>query len=152
MQIFLIFCSGSISYLEVKRQREFLYKIPYDSDLLLALKGLAKRLGIKTGIFMLLGALRTATLLYYVQNERKSIKLTFDSPLEIVSGIGNISVMEDNIILHAHLMLADKDGRCYSGHLTEGSKVFSCEVYLRELLPSIYRKYDDLTGLNLLDI
>lgn len=136
----------------MKGQREFLCKLPYDSDLLLALKDLARRLGVKTGIFMLLGALKSATLLYYIQSEKKYIKLTFDFPLEIVSGIGNIAVMNDDLIIHAHIVLADKEGRCYGGHLTEGSRVFSCEVYLRELSPTIQRKYDATTGLNLYDI
>ncbi|MEM0011174.1 MAG: DNA-binding protein [Candidatus Bathyarchaeia archaeon] len=141
-----------MSYLEMKGQREFLCKLPYDSDLLLALKDLARKLGVKTGIFMLLGALKNATLLYYIQSEKKYTKLTFDFPLEIVSGSGNIAVMNDDLIIHAHIVLADKEGKCYGGHLTEGSRVFSCEVYLRELSPTIQRKYDVTTGLNLYDI
>lgn len=141
-----------MSYLEVKGQREFLCRLPYDSDLLPALKDLAKKIGVKTGVFVLLGALKNATLLYYIQNEKKYIKLTFNSPLEIVSGIGNISIMNDDLIIHAHVVLADKEGRCYGGHLTEGSKIFSCEVYLKELSPTIQRKYDGITGLNLFNI
>ncbi|MBS7605706.1 MAG: DNA-binding protein [Candidatus Bathyarchaeia archaeon] len=141
-----------MSYLEMKGQREFLCKLPYDSDLLLALKDLARKLGVKTGIFMLLGALKNATLLYYIQSEKKYVKLTFDFPLEIVSGVGNIAVMNDDLIIHAHIVLADKEGKCYGGHLTEGSRVFSCEVYLRELSPTIQRKYDATTGLNLYDM
>ncbi|MEM2454434.1 MAG: DUF296 domain-containing protein [Candidatus Bathyarchaeia archaeon] len=141
-----------MSYLEVKGQREFLCRLPYDSDLLLALKDLAKKIGVKTGVFTLLGALKNATLLYYVQNEKKYMKLTFDYPLEIVSGIGNIAVMNDDLIIHAHIVLADKEGRCYGGHLTEGSMVFSCEVHLKELTPTIQRKYNETTGLNLFSI
>ncbi|MEM0057240.1 MAG: DNA-binding protein [Candidatus Geothermarchaeota archaeon] len=141
-----------MSYLEMKGQREFLCKLPYDSDLLLALKDLARKLGVKTGIFILLGALKNATLLYYIQSEKKYVKLTFDFPLEIVSGVGNIAVMNDDLIIHAHIVLADKEGKCYGGHLTEGSRVFSCEVYLRELSPTIQRKYDATTGLNLYEM
>lgn len=141
-----------MSYLEVKGRREFLCRLPYDSDLLTALKDLAKKLGVETGIFTLLGSLRTATLLYYIQSEKKYIKLAFDFPLEIVSGIGNIAMMNGDLIIHAHVVLADKEGRCYGGHLTEGSRVFSCEVYLKELTPTIQRRYDNVTGLNLFNI
>lgn len=141
-----------MGYLEIKGQREFLYKLPYDSDLLLALKDVAKKLGIKTGVFTMLGALKSATLMYYLQSEKKYVKISLDSPLEIASGVGNIAVMGDDIVVHAHVVLSDREGRCYGGHLAEGSRVFSCEVYLKELSPIVHRKYDEVTGLNLFDI
>lgn len=141
-----------MGYLEVGGQREFLFRLPYDSDLLLALKDLAKRLGVKTGVFILLGALRSATVLYYVQDEKRYAKLSLDFPLEIASGVGNIAMMGDDVLIHAHVVLSDREGRCYGGHLAEGSRVFSCEVYLRELSPTVHREYDELTGLNLLSI
>lgn len=141
-----------MGYLEVRGEREFLFRLPYDSDLLLALKDLAKRLDVKAGVFVLLGALKSATILYYVQDEKKYAKLSLNFPLEIASGVGNIAMMGDDVLIHAHIVLSDREGRCYGGHLAEGSRVFSCEVYLRELSPTIDRKYDELTGLNLLNI
>ena len=147
---YIIFPVNVMNYLEVKGHREFLCNISYDSDLLLSLKELAKKLQIKTGILTFIGALKTASLLYYVQNEKKFEKNVFDGPFEIVSGIGNIVTFEGDIVVHAHLVIADRKGNCYGGHLTEGSKVFACEVYLRELSPTVIRKYDSLTGLNLL--
>jgi len=146
----IIFPVSIMNWLEVKGQREFLCNIPYDSDLLLSLKELANVLKIKSGIFTFIGALKTACLFYYVQNEKKFEKNVFDGPVEIVSGMGNIATFEGDIVVHAHLVIADRKGNCYGGHLTEGSKVFACEVYLRELSPAVSRKYDSLTGLNLL--
>lgn len=141
-----------MSYVEVKGQREFLCKLPYDADLLLSLKDLAKKLNVNTGVFTLLGALKTASLFYYIQSEKRYVKITFDFPVEIVSGIGNIAILNNDVLVHAHLVLSDREGRCYGGHLTEGSKIFACEVYLRELSPTMFRKYDSITGLNLFDI
>lgn len=141
-----------MSYLEVKPKREFICKLPYDSDLLLALKNLAKRLNVKTAVFTLLGALKNAALLYYVQNEKRYVKITYDFPVEIVSSIGNIALLNEEIMVHAHLVLSDREGKCYGGHLTEGCKIFACEVHLKEIFPILNRKYDPNTGLNLLDI
>lgn len=141
---------SSLSYLEVKGQREFLYNVPYDADLLLSIKELAKKLKVKTGIFTFIGALKSARLFYYVQKEKKFKENIFEGPFEIVSGMGNVATLEDDIVVHAHLVIADRDGNCYGGHLTEGSRVFACEVHLRELFPTVVRKYDSLTGLNLL--
>ncbi|MCS7097535.1 MAG: DUF296 domain-containing protein [Candidatus Methanomethyliaceae archaeon] len=141
-----------MSYLEVEPKREFICKLPYDSDLLLALKDLAKKLNVKTAVFTLLGGLKNASLFYYIQSEKRYVKITFDFPVEIVSGIGNIAMLNEEIMVHAHLVLSDREGRCYGGHLTEGSKVFACEVHLKEISPVLNRKYDPITGLNLLDI
>ncbi len=139
-----------MGYLESKGQREFLCNIPYNSDLLLSIKELAKKLQIKSAVFSLIGALKTATLYFYVQNENKFEKNIFESQFEIVSGIGNIAIMDEDVVVHAHLVIADRKGNCYGGHLTEGSKVFACEVYIRELSPTVSRKYDPITGLNLM--
>ncbi|MCC6012889.1 MAG: DUF296 domain-containing protein [Candidatus Verstraetearchaeota archaeon] len=141
-----------MSYKEVKGLREFICKLPYDADLLLSLKELAKKLNINTGVFTLLGALKKASLLYYIQSEKRYVNITFDFPVEIVSGIGNIAMLNNDVIVHAHLVISDREGKCYAGHLTEGSKIFACEVYLRELSPTLNRKYDPITGLNLFDI
>jgi predicted DNA-binding protein with PD1-like motif len=141
-----------LSALESKCLREYVCAIPCDSDLLLALKDMIKKLQIRTGMFAIIGALRNATLYYYLQSEKQFYKNVFNSPMEIASGIGNIATMNDELIVHCHLVLADKNGACYGGHLAEGSKVFAAEVHIRELSPSIKRKFDQTTGLNLFAI
>lgn len=138
--------------IEVRGCREFICNLPHDSDLLMALKDLAKRLNVNTGVFMLLGSLKNASLLYYVQDEKRYVKITLNFPVEILSGVGNIAILSGDLMVHAHLVLSDREGRCYGGHLAEGSRVFACEVYLRELSPTLCRKYDATTGLNLFEI
>jgi len=135
---------------ESKIVREFTCTVPYDKDLLLGLKELATRLKISTGTLTVIGALRNATLYYYLQDEKKFKRLCFANPMEIVSGIGNIATLNNELIIHCHLVLANKNGTCYGGHLTEGSRVFAAEVQLRELSPPIGRQFDQTTGLNLL--
>ena len=141
-----------MSAIETSPKREFLCLIPYDADLLPSLKDLVKKLGVNTGVINFIGALRGATLLYYIQDEKRFHKTTLEGPLEIASGMGNIATLEGDHVVHCHVVLADKDGSCYGGHLAEGSRVFAAEVHIRELSPRLQRKYDDLTGLNLLQI
>lgn len=141
-----------VSAVETRPLREFVCSVPYDADLLPSLKDLVKKLGINTGTISLIGALRNATLLYYVQNEKRFHKNVFDHPLEIVSGIGNIATLNGDLVIHCHLVLADKNGYCYGGHLAEGSKVFAAEANIRELSPQITRQFDPVTGLNLLKV
>jgi len=141
-----------LSYRESKGLREYVCRVPYDSDLLLSLKDLASKLQVRSGWINVFGALRKATLLYYLQEEKRFLKNTFDGPLEIASGIGNISTLNEDTIIHCHVVLAGKDGACHGGHLAEGSPVFAVEVHMSELSPPVIRKYDEQTGLNLFDI
>lgn len=131
---------------------EYMFSIPHNSDLLSSLKGAAERLGIEAGVFTVIGALKKAVIHYYLQEKKEYHKILLEAPLEIASGIGNIAVKDGMTIVHCHVVLADKDGRCFGGHLGEGSTVFAGEAYIRALDPKIMRKYDDTTGLNLLAI
>lgn len=141
-----------MSAVETKSLREFVCGIPYDADLLPSLKDLAKKLGVNTGTMNFIGALRCATLYYYVQDEKRFHKNILEGPLEIASGIGNIATLEGDLVVHCHVVLADKNGSCYGGHLAEGSRVFAAEVNIRELSPPIKRLFDPVTGLNLLQV
>jgi len=131
---------------------EYMFSIPHNSDLLSSLKGAAERLGISAGIFTVIGALKKAVIHYYLQEKKQYHKILLEVPLEIASGIGNIAVKDGETIVHCHVVLADKEGRCFGGHLGEGSIVFAGEAYIRALSPKIIRKYDETTGLNLLSI
>ncbi len=138
--------------LELSGGREYLCRIPYDEDLLSAIKDCAARLGIKTGILNVIGALKSASLGYYDQGEKRFLTNRFSGPLEIVSGMGNIAILNGETIVHCHLVLADRGGACFGGHLVEGCRIFAGELYLRELSPVLGRKFDSQTGLNLFDI
>jgi hypothetical protein len=135
-----------------KQLKEYICSVPYDSDLLTSLKDLVKKLGIKTGTINFIGALRGATLLYYIQDEKRFHKNVLEGPLEIVSGIGNIATLNEELVIHCHVVLANKDGSCFGGHLAEGSRVFAAEVHIREFSPPVKRGFDKVTGLNLLQI
>ncbi len=132
--------------------REYVVKIPYDSDLLLTIKEAVIKLGITSGVITVIGALRRAVLYYYLQEQKTFQKNVFERPLEIASGIGNIAVKDGETIVHIHVVLADKDGNAFGGHLAEGSKVFVGEVWIRALSPTTRRKFDVQTGLALFEI
>ena len=144
-----------VLYLGIQKHEcigEYMFSIPHNSDLLSSLKGAAELLGIKAGIFTVIGALRKAVIHYYLQEKKDYHKILLDSPLEIASGIGNIAVKDGDTVIHCHVVLANKEGQCFGGHLGEGSIVFAAEAYLRSLHPGIMRKHDETTGLNLLAI
>ncbi len=138
--------------LESKGGREYFCKIQYGEDLLAAIKGCATRLNVRTGVLNVIGALQSASLGYYDQGEKRFLTNHFSEPLEIASGMGNIAMLNGETIVHCHLVLANRGGACFGGHLVEGCRVFAGELYLRELSPVLGRKFDPQTGLNLFEI
>ena len=127
------------------------YRISEDEDLLEALKKRAKKSMIKSGFFILIGSLKKAKLGFY--KEGKYQEIFIEKPLEIASCMGNISVTEsEDLVIHAHLVVSDKNGKCYGGHLLPGCKVaVTAELTLVEIVgTSLMRKFDKKTGLHLL--
>ncbi|MDY6864892.1 MAG: PPC domain-containing DNA-binding protein [Halobacteriota archaeon] len=132
---------------EEKGGREFLIRMDHDADLLDSIHGLADSQGIRLGIFTGIGALKEAEISYYDQARKEYIKNELNGPLEIANLVGNISIKEEKIFVHAHAILSERDGRTYSGHFERG-KIFACELYIRELVgEELVRSYDDTTGL-----
>ena len=120
-------------------------------DLLLALERLCQEHQITLGEVRALGAVTQARVGYYDQEKRQYYFLDLNQPLEILSLVGNISLKDGKPMVHAHVTLADKEGRAYGGHLAEGTLIFACEYAVNEYLAeqALARQNDAATGLML---
>jgi hypothetical protein len=65
----------------------------------------------------------------------------------VLSGLGNISILDGEPFVHVHMTVADKDGNAFGGHLDKGTKVWLIEAIIKQ--PSflfgkgIERNFDD---------
>lgn len=136
--------------LEYGTGKIILERLPHDSDLLEAITGLAVREDIKMGSIMAIGAVKKARIGFYDQKAREYREEEIGEPMEITSCLGNISLKDGEIFVHAHVTLADRKGKVIGGHLCSGTIVFAAECRITELIGrSLERKYDDVTGLSL---
>lgn len=135
----------------VSTGRKFMGRLAQGDDLLLALEKLARAHGLKLGEVRALGSVSKARLGYYDQAAQKFEFFELDRPLEILALVGNLSLKDDQPLVHAHLTLADKDGRALGGHLAEGTIVFACEFVIQEYQSAepMVRQFDAKTGLSL---
>ncbi len=119
-------------------------------DLLAGIESLCRTHKVRCGLIQILGSLSGATLAFYDQIGKAYRTFHVDTPLEIVSGLGNVSLKGGKLFCHVHLVVADCRGACYGGHLVPGSAVFAAEVHLQALAgePPI-RRADESTGLYL---
>lgn len=130
-----------------ERGRSFLGRLPHEGDLLKSIEGFCRENGITLGVFTALGAVKSARLAYYDQESQEYRGFAVDEPMEIVSCIGNISLLNGQPIAHAHLALSDGEGKTISGHLMLGTPVFACEIFIQELLGEpLVRRRDEETG------
>ena len=124
--------------------------LPHDSDLLGAITDLARENNIEVGTIIAIGAVKKARIGYYDQSVREYREQDIEEPMEISSCLGNISLKDGEIFVHAHINLADREGRVMGGHLCAGTIVFAAECRITELKgESLKRSYDDITGLSL---
>lgn len=121
-------------------------------DILERLNDLVLRNQVSAGSFTAIGAVEKATVGYFVGSGKYS-NISLQGPLEIVSCLGNVSMKEGAPFVHAHITLADKEGKTYGGHLMPGTTVgaaFELTLHSYDGI-ELTRKFDSKTKLFLLD-
>ncbi len=123
-------------------------------DILEAIQRLAKEHNITSGHFTAIGAISRATLGFFDVTKGEYRSNSIEKHLEVVSCMGNISTLKDQtIIVHAHMVAADRKGTCYGGHVMPGCRVsVTLEVFITGIESPLRREYDEKTGLNLLEL
>jgi uncharacterized protein len=125
-------------------------KPPFGSDLLKELQGFVLAKNINLAWLSGVGAVSRATIRYYDQPRQEWIDLDLDRNLEVAGMWGNVSLLNGEPIVHVHIVLADNEGRCYGGHLGDGTVVFNLEILMTTLSgPAVTRKMDAQTGLTI---
>ncbi len=104
--------------------------------------------GITAAWFSYLGAVQQASLRYFDQQALEYRDFEIERPLEILSGVGNVSMLDGAPFVHTHAAFGDADGRAYGGHVNQGTIAFLIEVRLEcfEGDPPV-RMADETTGL-----
>jgi len=135
---------------EVKGGRQFMGRLDHGADLLEALTDICREKGIGLGRLEVLGAVQKARMGFYNQQTRAYEFYTIDAPLEILKVVGNISLKDDQPMVHAHITLSDHEGNAFGGHLAPGTIVFASEYLIEELEGDpLERGFDEETGLPL---
>ena len=127
-----------------------LFRLPTGADLYEGISAYVGEREIEMASLTFLGALRRASLRYFDQKAKEYRDFSLDRHLEILSGVGNVSLLEGEPFLHAHVSLGDENGRAFGGHVNVGSEVFITEVTLWELTGDApVRTLDETCGLAL---
>lgn len=79
--------------------------------------------------------------------------VSLDGPLEVLFCVGNVGLKDGLPFVHAHMTLADTNGRSYGGHLMPGCTVDATFEVILQVYDGLdlVRKLDPRTKLFLLD-
>lgn len=128
---------------EIGIARMLFIKLEPNDDILESLTEAITENSIQTGFFTAIGAIKTATLGYYLLDQKKYKTITLEGNFEIVCCSGNITLKDGAPMIHAHLVVADKKGHAFGGHLLAGNKVtVTCEIFLVEAETPLIRAFD----------
>ena len=127
-----------------------LVRLNTGEDVLQAITDYAAEAGIEAAWMTYLGAVSQASLRYYDQDQRVYQDLEIDEHLEVLSGVGNVSLLDGDPFVHTHAAFADASGNAVGGHLNFGTTVWALEVRIQELFgEALVREPDDCTSLSL---
>lgn len=127
-----------------------LLRLATGDDLYNAITDYVRSHDISAASVSFLGAVKRASLRYYNQEEKKYQDFAIDKHLEVVSGTGNVSILDGSPFVHIHAAFADDDGHAFGGHVNEGTEVFALEVTVFQLYGTApTRQLDETTGLML---
>ena len=121
-------------------------KFEKDELLLESLTQYAKDNNIKTAEISFIGAVQNVNVMYFNQSKKEYDKHRLEGGHEVLSGLGNVSILEGEPFVHVHMTVADKNGNAFGGHLDEGTKIWLIEAVIRQpsfLGKGIERHFDD---------
>ena len=135
---------------EFKPERLYMGRLPYGRDLIASIEDLCQKFSIQMATFSVIGAVSSFTIGAYDQEQQVYVTAAETASLEIVTCVGNVSLMDGSPVVHAHIVLGDKQGKLIGGHLFSETIVFAGEINLQALTGKpLERTYDEKTGLSL---
>jgi predicted DNA-binding protein with PD1-like motif len=116
-------------------------------DIVSGLTAIMQQNNIAAGMVSGIGAVSEAQLGYFNAQTKTYEKRSFQENMEIVSLKGNISIKDNGIFPHLHVVLSSRDFSAVGGHLFSGTVyAFEFEVIPFENTPFV-RAFDNDTGL-----
>lgn len=98
-----------------------------------------------------IGGFSEATLGYFDWERKDYERIPVREQVEVVSLLGDIAMGSDGPAVHAHAVLGRRDGTALAGHLLAGHVRPTLEMILTGTPAALVRKYDERTGLALID-
>jgi uncharacterized protein len=114
------------------------------------IKEFCKEYDIEAGFFSVIGAVGEVELAWYDLAAKQYVTTLLKEDLELVSLTGNVSKLENTLLVHNHGVFSNRAMETRGGHVNKAVISGACEIVLTRLEGAISRAYDKETGLNLM--
>jgi predicted DNA-binding protein with PD1-like motif len=112
----------------------------------------AREEGLQGASFTAIGAFSEVTLAFFDWKRKEYESIPVREQVEVVSLVGNLATEDGgDLRMHAHVVVARRDGSTLGGHLMNARVRPTLEVILTEAPETMRRFHDPETGLALLD-
>ena len=120
-------------------------------DVMPLLLAFAREHHLEASHFSAIGAFQRLTLGYFDWQKKDYERIPIDEQVEVVSLLGDIARKGTEPQVHAHAVVAKRDGTAHGGHLLEATVRPTLEVILVESPAHLARRFDPQSGLALID-
>ena len=114
-----------------------------------SLTAFAKEHGLGAGMIRGIGALTHVELGFYELPTKTYHRKRFDEEYELLNLTGNLSTVEGEPYVHAHVTLGDMAFNAFGGHLFEAEVAVVAELVVTPLEGSVAREMVEEIGLKL---
>ena len=132
-------------------QRTFVVVLDPGDEAVGCLTDFARDERVNAASLTAIGAFERSVLGFFDIDRREYDRLPVEEQVEVVSLVGDLALGTDGTpMLHAHVVVARRDGNALGGHLLEGVVRPTLEVTVSETHAYLQRRYDERTGLALI--
>jgi uncharacterized protein len=112
----------------------------------------AKAQKIYSAFYYGIGGLTDIELGFFSLEKKEYEKIRLNDYYELVSLMGNLTLLKTDIFSHAHITLGTRDFQTISGHLFEATISVTAEIIIFKLPNPIKRFNDPNIGVNLMSL
>jgi uncharacterized protein len=133
-------------------EKTFVLIFEIGDEVMAGLRDFARKQELGGSRFTAIGAFSDVVLAYFDWERKEYHKIPVSEQVEVVSLVGDIALKEGQPEVHAHVVIAKRDGTAHGGHLMEAHVRPTLEVVLLESPRHLRRKFDEASGLALIDL
>ncbi len=134
-----------------KTDNAYIVSIKDQSSILDALTDFVSKQKIEAGQITGIGATNEATLRFFDPKTKKYVDKEFKEQMEISNLSGNISFVDEELVLHLHATLGRSDYTALAGHLLDAKIRGAGEIFIYPLSGKVVKTKNEEVGLNFYD-
>jgi predicted DNA-binding protein with PD1-like motif len=120
-------------------------------EVMSGLKEFAVKYNVKSAHFNAIGDAKSAKFGWYDISKKMFKLMQINEFAEITSLVGDITIYNDNPVVHAHINLATEDGMVHGGHLFEAFVSPTLQLMMTVEPAALYKRFDPESGILIID-